>query len=620
MNTVLSNPGRALLVAFYCFCFTTLTLWSVNGRFAVTGDEPHYLIMANGIAKYKTFEQTKPYLEEFQTREIYSPGLADRGAVPSPQNTHAAEGPHGLFNAHNIGLPLLIAVPFRVGGTIGVKVFLILMSGLAVWTCWVISGLLSSDIQARVLSVIAVTFGLPLIPAAGQIYPDIPAGIISLIAIASLLYRKHDRSYGYVADLGIGIAISFLPWLHIKFSAAAFVLVIAICWSRLNHTQNVLRSFALAVPLCVSVVMLALYNSYAFGSPSGPYQDGALELSSHAFMVLVGLYVDQFQGMLLQNPAFLVSILFIATFLKRYFWIGIATLVVHLSFVVPNALHPNWYGGGSFAGRFGWAGALTVMPIAIFGLIQVYKYLQSKLYYLFFFLYLIQLNAYVRYTFKDFNLYSVYRPFPDTYPSFIPELRGYTPMLYDSSWAYSYVPNIAFLFLLCSLLLAGIKLSMYGQEKVPYRYWLSLAAMSLVVILGGGTASSYPAGEIFYEGASLPTAIGIVENDSMSAAEGRNSEGFLTFGPYIKLSHGWYKFTLSYDGSDPDGNLGWWDISSVSMDRPLATGEILSGSQPSTIEVEFEVVETLAESELEMRTYWEGEGQLSVHAISIEKI
>ncbi len=107
----------------------------------------------------------------------------------------------------------------------------------------------------------------------------------------------------------------------------------------------------------------------------------------------------------------------------------------------------------------------------------------------------------------------------------------------------------------------------------------------------------------------------------MSAEEGHNSVGFLTYGPYLELLQGQYKFTLRYNGSNPRSSpLGWWDVSSVAIDGPIATGELLSSDKTSTLEVKFEVPEQLAGSSFEMRTFWEGEGQLFVHSVSIEKM
>jgi hypothetical protein len=46
--------------------------------------------------------------------------------------------------------------------------------------------------------------------------------------------------------------------------------------------------------------------------------------------------------------------------------------LLYLSLVAPNALHPNWYGGGSFAGRFGLAGGIVLIVPAAYGLSRLF--------------------------------------------------------------------------------------------------------------------------------------------------------------------------------------------------------------------------------------------------------
>ena len=79
--------------------------------------------MAGGIARHGTLEQSVPYREEFATRKISRVELPD---------THTIRGPHGFFSIHNIGLPLLISLPFLPGGAFGAKIFMILVSGFVI--------------------------------------------------------------------------------------------------------------------------------------------------------------------------------------------------------------------------------------------------------------------------------------------------------------------------------------------------------------------------------------------------------------------------------------------------------------------------------------------------------
>src|SRR5512139_2875207 len=115
----------SILLIYLVASLAVLALWTKSDWNRVTGDEPHYLVMAKGIGKYGSLEQTLPYREEFEKDEISKFGLGPYGAEPTPENAPVIAGPHGLFNVHNIGLPLLLALPFMVGGIVGSKIFMV---------------------------------------------------------------------------------------------------------------------------------------------------------------------------------------------------------------------------------------------------------------------------------------------------------------------------------------------------------------------------------------------------------------------------------------------------------------------------------------------------------------
>jgi len=48
----------SVLFVYFIFAIATLFLWKIKDINNVTGDEPHYLIKANGIIKYRTFDIT----------------------------------------------------------------------------------------------------------------------------------------------------------------------------------------------------------------------------------------------------------------------------------------------------------------------------------------------------------------------------------------------------------------------------------------------------------------------------------------------------------------------------------------------------------------------------------
>jgi hypothetical protein len=132
-NFVKRRLDALLVVLFVVVSTSALFMWRSEKMHTITGDEPHYLVIADGLLPTFELEQTGPYTREFRNRTIVPGGLAPSNAVPSPSNTHAEEGPRGLFNVHNIGLPIILSVPYLLGGEIAARVAMILMGAAIVW-------------------------------------------------------------------------------------------------------------------------------------------------------------------------------------------------------------------------------------------------------------------------------------------------------------------------------------------------------------------------------------------------------------------------------------------------------------------------------------------------------
>ncbi len=366
------KPGRpltVLLIIYLIFSVSLFIVWKNKKVYSITGDEPHYLVMASGIANEGVFEQTLPYKVEFQTKKIFSPGMASENENPSPENSHTVRGPHGLFNVHGLGLPLLLAVPFFLGGVVGSKLFMILLCATSVVATWKISGIFSNQSKVRFLSTLATCIAFPLIPASSQIYPDLLAGGIALGGLYWVMVASTQRTISQ--DCLLAVAISFLPWLQIKFSVTAIILIAAVLLKIYFESKNIRRILTISLITVLSFVMLAIYNYYAFGKCSGPYLSGSLEFSKTSLMVLAGLLLDQNQGLLFQNPIMFSGLLAIGSLMHFDKKLGMLWLLVFLSLIVPNSLHPNWYGGWSFSGRFEWAAAMVFILPTMLGLTKL---------------------------------------------------------------------------------------------------------------------------------------------------------------------------------------------------------------------------------------------------------
>jgi hypothetical protein len=453
-QNISQDPLFILIIIYLCFSLSVLSIWTHKKRNTVTGDEPHYLVISSGIVNYATLEQTKPYQHEFKTKAIFKAGLALPNAIPSPQNTHTTQGPHGLYNVHNIGLPILLALPFLIGGVLGAKLFMVLVGCLTIAIVWRISGIFSNNTTHRFLSTLATCIAIPLIPASNQIYPDILAGTIALCGLYWFMTSEKQRTS--TEELCYLSLIVFLPWLQIKLFAPCVILLIAMTIKTLAEKNNNQRIFMIFLAAGISFITLAAYNHYAFGKFSGPYESGALEISKTALMVLWGLFLDQNQGFLLQNPILFVGVFSIGALFFYNRTVALLSGLVFLSLIVPNAMHPNWYGGWSFSGRFAWSAGIVFMLPTLLGLTQLAEIRPRAFNLIISLALLLQLYFFSNYFLGSLNLYNQNSStYFHNYSLYYYPFHSWMPALYNSTWAFTYLSNYSWLIFIFILLMVG---------------------------------------------------------------------------------------------------------------------------------------------------------------------
>ena len=582
-----SRLAPVLLVAIYLgLALTTFFVWRSADRYPVTGDEPHYLVIAHGLLAHRTLEQTAAYRDEFRTRAIFKPGLAAGEADPGPGNTHAVAGPHGLYNIHNVGLPLLIAVTFAAGGTVAAKLFMIALSGSIVLLGWAVSGEFTKSRTARVLAVAATTIGQPFIPASSQIYPDLLAGIICLAGLYWLMTMERARPLPMRA--AYALAVGWLPWLHIKLAVPAAILTLAAAFLLRARPRELL--VLLAIPALA--LMLALYNWYAFGHVSGPYQEGALQLSKTALMVFFGLMFDQNQGLLLQNPALLVGLVFLVPFLARNAVVGLAFVLILGSLILPNALHGNWYGGYSFSGRFGWSAAVVALIPALYGYLRVFAASRAVFGALVASSVVLQVMFFLTYTFSSADLY----PAPaetwlDAYSLFYRPVHQWLPALYNAEWAFFYAPNFGFFAVCLTLLAAGLVIHLRPGFFSVRRGAMVAAGLAAAVVAGGlAPCDRCRPGVMILPANSLLSQTGSTEGTDRVARPTTDKPGFLSFGPHIRLPAGRYRLQIFYTAEAPAVvSVAHWSVTARDGTdvRTLTQGD-LPGLPAHVLTVHFE--------------------------------
>jgi hypothetical protein len=316
--------------------------WTRAGVLRLTGDEPHYLIMADSLVRDTDLRLENNYERDCATGDIF-------GCV----TPHGFDRPGArIVPYHQPGLSWLVAMPFAIGGVLWARLAMCAIAGLlAVYIGTALARRLEAS-EARWLA-FGVFFAVPCLAGSSAIYPDLIAGLLTLALALWLMRDAAPQSSSAAA--AFWILAGSLPWLNLKFLLATVVLA---AWAFLQRPADratrwrVLPLFILAGPVSLAVVHYDWFGTVWGFRGGGELTDAPLR----ALMIFLGLHLDQGQGMFFQNPVLLVGIPCLVIWLRREPLAAGLWLALYLSLIVPNAFQMARFGGGP-TGRFGWSAA-----------------------------------------------------------------------------------------------------------------------------------------------------------------------------------------------------------------------------------------------------------------------
>ncbi|MGQ0742828.1 MAG: hypothetical protein ACT4OS_00515 [Acidimicrobiales bacterium] len=273
----------------------------------VTADEPQYLLSAISLAEDGDLNIADERAEG-RYRTFHPPDLP-------PQDAAQPDG--SRLSPHNPLLPVLLALPVKLGGWVGAKLAMAAMAGvLAAALIWVSVRRLA--VPPGVAACVVALFGLsaPLAVYGSQIYPELPAALAVTLALTAA-----TGPLGRRGTLLAVAAVVALPWLSVKYSPVALVLA-AVLVGRMALRRRVkgLASTALVVAaLGLAGVTYAWFHLATYGGIT-PYAAGSHFADDQAEVMgtapdllgrsrrLVGLLTDQSFGLAAWSPIHLLAV------------------------------------------------------------------------------------------------------------------------------------------------------------------------------------------------------------------------------------------------------------------------------------------------------------------------
>jgi hypothetical protein len=279
-----SVRGVASQLAPFVLAFAVYLAVFLVMRPDTAGDEPHYLIAAESLAYDGDVDLRNDYASRERTLRVVN-------VFPlSPHGTDYT-GSGQLRPMHGVGLSALLAPAVAVGGVTAARIVMILIAALLADQLWRLLRDLRFRRRYRMLAWSAVVFCMPILPFTTQIYPELPAALLVLVALRIMI-----RGAASPAGLALGsTAGAALIWLHVRYFplwAGLFVgllvaaLRVRVHGLRLRPVREALRRSAatlrkdwrtvtlpLVGPYAVSLGLFLSAFQYWYGTPSpkAPY-------------------------------------------------------------------------------------------------------------------------------------------------------------------------------------------------------------------------------------------------------------------------------------------------------------------------------------------------------------
>jgi hypothetical protein len=317
------------------------------------GDEPYYLLITHSLAYDLDADLTNNY-----TAGDWR-GFLDRPLEPQPGDP---VGPRGqVYSRHNEALPLLLAPAYRVGGKWGA---LAVMAALTAALAWITLRLAHRYRPERpgeaLLAWALLAFAPPLLLYSCQVWVEVPATLLSMVALDRILDFRGRRHWGWKPWLAVALPVMLLPLVKIRFMLLAVPLV-ALAWWRAGRPRRPLVAISLALALVGGAILV--HNTLVFGNPLKIHQVEELELTRYpgeAFLLgASGLLWDTAFGLFACAPLWLLLLPAVLAELRRRssLLVDLAVYVgPYLAIVVPRN---EWYGGWSPPFRY----ALVALPL-----------------------------------------------------------------------------------------------------------------------------------------------------------------------------------------------------------------------------------------------------------------
>src|SRR5665213_200844 len=265
------------------FFFVGITLWTTQCD--LSGDEPHYLLMAHNLIYHGNLDlaqayQNKEYAEFYHRGDLEPQGL-----------DHVVDGRHYSF--HPLGPVLLVLPGFFLLGRLGAAVTMALLTALALYLS--LLALELTGARGRAFRAVATVglFSSPYLLFAGLVFPEIPTACLIALTLCLILEKRW---------FWLGLTLGIFLWMHNRNALLVIPILVFLAIELWNHPKDRWKEIkVLAAGFAIPTALLAVYFYVIYGvwTPLGAHNEPFTSLFrlSHFWVGFFGLVLDQECGL-----------------------------------------------------------------------------------------------------------------------------------------------------------------------------------------------------------------------------------------------------------------------------------------------------------------------------------
>ena len=329
-----------------------------------SGDEPHYLVITQSLLRDGDLKIENNHVRG-DYREYYEPDLAPHYLTRGSDQE--------IYSIHPIGISVVAAPAYYLGGYRGVVAAMLLIAAAAVTIAWrwVVAALNAPG--AATFAWAAVVLTAPYLLNSFTVYPEIGAALAVIFTFVWTLPGQEQRP-GIGRWIAAGLAIASLPWLSTKYAPMSAALLLIVLW-RLSEKgpASLLRNAKAWTVIAIYAISIAGWFAFFYAIwgnplPMAPYGSMTQTSPWNLRAGAPGLLFDQEYGLLALAPVYVLG----ATGLFHMWRSGgpLRRQALEITFIWAALLATVgafgiWWGGSAAPGRPITSGLpLLMLPIA----------------------------------------------------------------------------------------------------------------------------------------------------------------------------------------------------------------------------------------------------------------